>query len=61
MRSYADEKYKLKILTGENADLEDLKINLNPNELKLLIGERSMNELETLFQESYDEIIIRRC
>ena len=60
MRNYADDKY-LQAVTRGKADTEDLKIYLTPNELKILIGEKSVNELEALFENSYDEIIIRRC
>lgn len=45
---YADEKYRVDVIKGE-ADIEDSKINLNHIELKMMIGEKSVNELESLF------------
>ena len=48
LRKYADEKYRVDVIKGE-ADIEDFKINISPNELKTLIGEKSVNELESLF------------
>ncbi len=38
-----------------------MKIKISRNKLRLLIGEQPLNELETLFEDRYDEIIIRRC
>ena len=60
LKSYTDEKYMQQLNRGKT-DIEDFKINLKRNELKTLIGEKSTNELEALFSDSYDEIIIRRC
>jgi hypothetical protein len=60
LRKYADDIYLLAVTRGE-ADSEDLKINLTPNELKILKREKSVNELEALFENSYNEIIFRRC
>ena len=42
-------------------DIEDHKLTLSPSQLKDLIGEDSFNELEALFGQPYDEILIRRC
>jgi hypothetical protein len=39
---------------------EDLKIVLNKSELVLLVGIELVSELELIFGESYDEILIRR-
>lgn len=60
MRKYADEMYKKALESGQN-DLEDYKLTLSPSQLKDLIGEESFNELETLFNQHYHEILIRRC
>ena len=48
LRRYAYEKYRVDVIKGE-AEIEDLKINLSHIELKMMIGEKSVNELESLF------------
>ena len=42
-------------------NFEDFKIDLNKEQLKGIIGEAQLKELENIFAERYDEIIIRRC
>ena len=42
-------------------DLSDLKINLSKESLIELIGQKAFSELESLFEQRYDEIVIRRC
>jgi hypothetical protein len=60
LRKYADEMHMKGFESGQK-NLEDYKVALSPSQLKNLIGEESFNELETLFGQPYDEILIRRC
>ena len=60
LRKYADEMYARAIGSCQK-DIEDYKLTLSPSKLKDLIGEDSFNELEALFGQPYDEILIRRC
>ena len=60
LRKYADEMYMRALDTGQ-IDLEDYKFTLSLSQLVDLIGKESLNELEALFGQPYDEILIRRC
>ena len=51
----------MRSLESGQKDLEDYKLTLSRSQLQDLIGEESFNELETLFGQHYDEILIRRC
>ncbi len=41
--------------------IDDLKINLTRSDLLTFIGSEAVIELETIFGERYDQILIRRC
>ena len=56
---FADKMYKIDL--ESKYILEDYKLKLSPSQLKDMIGEESFNDLETLFGQPYDEILIRRC
>jgi predicted 2-oxoglutarate/Fe(II)-dependent dioxygenase YbiX len=60
LRKYADEMFTRSLGSGQK-DLDDYKLTICPSKLKDLIGEESFNELESLFGQPYDEILIRRC
>lgn len=49
------------LIDDKSTELEDLKLNLNDEDLSTLIGADVFEQLQSLFNDSYDEIVIRRC
>ncbi len=60
LRILADENFE-KAVKSQTKDVDDLKINLNRTDLASHIGLEAVLELEKIFEDKYDEIIIRRC
>ncbi|TNV77818.1 hypothetical protein FGO68_gene8722 [Halteria grandinella] len=47
--------------TERAGELDDFKYNLIRKELSNLIGQKTLQKLEALYEDTYDEIVIRRC
>ena len=60
LRAFADRTYN-QLPDVVKAANEDLKIGLTKSELADLVGIEAVTELEHIFVETYDEILIRRC
>ena len=60
MRILADKKFE-NAVKKLSKDVADLKINLSRADLVSQIGLEAVVELEKIFVQRYDEILIRRC
>ncbi len=60
LSQYAEDKHNDELIAG-NTDIDDLKISLTRDQLLTMIGSSNVQELERLFGDSYNEILIRIC
>jgi hypothetical protein len=60
LRILADKKFE-NAVKSLSKDVADLKINLSRADLVSQIGLEAVVELEKIFVQRYDEILIRRC
>jgi hypothetical protein len=64
LREYADKIYnekKMNLELANSPSMNDLRIQLSRTELMQFVGEEAIKELDSLFGEVSDDIVLRRC
>ncbi len=63
LRAFADLKYEIAYSegNGDSINITDFKIDMDQEQLTNIIGKTTLDELEQIFGNSFDEIILRRC